>query len=88
VATVTATVPHNIPIGELANVNISQTGTVFDGNWQALSTGPTTMTYSLMTNPNNVQPLTGYLNMPLNLVAPQIPGAYLLFNLATLTFEF
>lgn len=67
VATATTASPHNIPIGQVANVRISQTNTVFDGNWQVLSTGPTTVTYALP-NPNENQPLAGQLSFPVNLV--------------------
>lgn len=67
VATATTASPHNIPIGQVANVRISQTNTVFDGNWQVLSTGPTKVTYALP-NPNENQPLAGQLSFPVNLV--------------------
>lgn len=87
VTTAILTVPHNVPIGGLANINVSETGSGFDGNWQALSTGPMMLTYSLMMNPNEATPLTGNVNFPLNLVAGYL-NASLMFDYPTQTFKF
>ena len=69
IATAITASAHNVPVGQLANIRISETGTAFDGNWQALATGPLTMTYALA-NPDENQPLSGQLSFDVNLVAP------------------
>lgn len=86
VATALTAAPHNVPVGQLANVYISQTGTAYDGAWQALATGANTMTWSLA-NPNQSQPLAGQLSFPLNIVAA-LGAGWMIFNYADMTFEF
>lgn len=86
VTTATLASPHNIPVGQVANVRISQTGTSFDGNWQVLATGPNTVTYALA-NPNENQPLAGQLSFPVNLVQA-LGGGWLVYWYDTQTFEY
>jgi hypothetical protein len=86
VATAVTASAHNVPIGQLANIRISQTGTGFDGNWQALATGPTTLTYAL-SNPDENQPLSGQLGFDVNLVAT-LGGGWLLYRNETQSFEY
>jgi hypothetical protein len=82
----TATV-HNVPIGQLANIRVSQSGTGFDGSWQALSTGADMLTYAL-SNPDENQPVTGQLSFDVNLVATLNLGGILLFHYDSSSFEF
>ena len=86
-ATATTTVPHNVPVGQLANIWVSQTDSPFDGGWQALSTSPTTLTYAL-DNPLEALPLNGVLSFPLNLVAGVVAGGWLLFHWDTQQLEY
>jgi hypothetical protein len=88
VATVALASPHNVPVGSVANVYISQTDSAFDGLYQALATGPTTFTYALATNPNESTPVSGLLTFPWNLVDGYIPGGWLVFNEPAQQFEF
>lgn len=84
-ATATTAVPHNVPVGGLANVQISQTDSPYDGHWQVLSTGPNTLTFAIP-NPNESQPLPGQLSFNLNLV-PAL-GGWLIFRYDVSQFEF
>lgn len=85
-ATATTMAAHNIPVGSVANVYISQTETDFDGAWQVLATGAMTVTYPL-NNPNENQPLAGMLSFPVNLVQA-LGNGWLLYDYATQTFEY
>lgn len=67
-ATALTSIPHNVLVGQLANIHISQTDSPYDGEWQVLSTGPQTLTFALP-NPNQSQPLGGQLSFNVNLVA-------------------
>lgn len=85
-ATITTEAPHNVPIGQLASVRVALTDSAFDGDWQVLSTGPTTLTYALG-NPSSNQPLTGQISFDLNIAAPLGAGR-LLYHYSTQQFEF
>lgn len=85
-ATIETATPHNVPLGQLANVYVSQTGTSFDGKWQALSVSETELTYAL-NNPDFVQPLPGSVSFPLNLVETANLGGFLLWDYSASTFE-
>lgn len=87
VAYVATSVNHNVPVGSVANVNISQTKSGLDGNVQVLSTGPTAFTYQLLADPG-VEPTSGVVNFSLNLVSGYILGGWLLFHYPTQQFEF
>lgn len=89
-AMITTSSAHNVPIGSVANVYVSHTDSDFDGEYAALSTGPTTMSYPLQANPLSTtgQPVNGTLSFNNNLVEQVIGGAYLLFRGATQTFEY
>ena len=76
-----------MPVGQLANIWVSQTDSPFDGGWQALSTSPTTLTYAL-DNPLEALPLNGVLSFPLNLVAGVVAGGWLLFHWDTQQLEY
>lgn len=85
-ATIVTAAPHNVPLAQLANVRVSNTGTAFDGLWQALSTGATTLTYGL-SDPLQALPASGTLDIPLNLVAGVIASGWLYYHEDTLQFE-
>jgi len=87
IASITTITPHNVPLGQVAAVWISQTDTVFDGAVQVLATGPSTLTYQLATNPNESNPVTGAVNFSLNLVDGYDIG-YFLYHYSTQQFEF
>jgi hypothetical protein len=87
VATVTLTSAHNVPVASLANMRISQTNGAFDGLYQALSTGPQTLTFQLPVNPNVSGPVTGKLDFPLDLLAGYGIGS-LYYHADTAQFEF
>jgi hypothetical protein len=73
VATAALTSPHNVPVGGLANMRISQTGTGFDGLYQGLAVDLETFTFPLTTNPQQSQPVTGKLDFPFDLLG-YLPG--------------
>jgi hypothetical protein len=85
-ATATTTLPHQVPVGQLANVWVSETGTPFDGAWQGLSTSATTLTFS-MPDPEQVAPVTGVVSFLLNLIGGLGLG-WLVFHYASQQFEF
>lgn len=81
--------PHNVPIGQLAKVWISQTGTEFDAGWLALSTGPQTLTIDELTPLDTSSTISGAVTVqPLNLVEGYIDDAYLIYHEETQNFEF
>lgn len=84
-AIATTVANHNVPVGTVVAIRASTGGTGFDGEYQALSTSPTTLAYSLPTNPNVVA--AGSVNFNLNLVATLGIG-WLLYREATMQFEF
>jgi hypothetical protein len=86
-ATVTTNTPHNIPLASIANARASQTSGQFDGSYAALSTGPTTMTFTLTTAPTAPLPVNGVWDFPLNLLAGYA-SAVLYFHAETQQFEF
>jgi hypothetical protein len=67
VAQVVVMANHNVPVGQVANIRISQSDTAYDGNWQALATAAQVMTYP-MPNPELSTSPSGLLDFPLNLV--------------------
>lgn len=70
IATAALTAPHNVPLGQVANIRISQSNTGFDGLYQALAVDAQTFTFTLVTNPLQAQPVTGKLDFPLDLLGP------------------
>jgi hypothetical protein len=78
--------PHNVPVGRLVNLYISQTDSSYDGAWQALATGPNTITFAL-SNPNESQPLGGQVNFNVNLVQ-SLGSGWLVYRYETQVFEF
>lgn len=88
IASAVTSSPHNVPVGSVANIVVSQTDSGFDGTYQALATDTDELTYQLATNPQQATPIGGAVNFNNNLVAPVIAGAYLLFRYSSQQFEF
>lgn len=89
VSTATATLgpPHYVPPGAVASIWVSRTGSGFDGGQTALSTGPYTLTFPLVSDPGVAQPASGAVQFPLNLVDGYIPNGWLLYHADTNQFE-
>jgi hypothetical protein len=93
-AIVTTAANHNVPIGWAANMRVSQTGTSFDGNYQALSTGRQTLIYPLQIRPQAPLPQSGVVSFDVNLVdgvtdsKGNFLGSFLLYHCDTQQFEF
>lgn len=87
-ATAVTSTSHNVPLGVPVNILVSETGLSYDGAWQGLATGPTTLTYTLTTSPNSAAPVQCNLEFPLNLVAGYLSNCYLFFYDATQSFEY
>jgi hypothetical protein len=85
-ATATTLTPHNVPLGQIAQVRMSETDSGFDGSVQALGTGPNTLDYTIA-NPNVAQPAVGIVDFALNLVASLQIG-WLLYHWELQQFEF
>ena len=79
VATVTSSLPHNVPVGWAVNINVGQSNSGFDGNFQGLSTGANTITYNLSSNPNESASITGNLNFLVNLIQGYIDDTLVFF---------
>ena len=86
VATVVTALNHNVPVGQIASARASQTGTGFDGFYNALSLGPTSMSYPLAVNPQTSP--QGTLSFPLNLVAGVLDNCFLFYSDTTQQFEY
>lgn len=80
VATITSSLAHNVPVGSVVNIDVSESGSGFDGQYQGLSTGPNTITYSLPTNPNQSASITGNLNFLVNLIEGYIDDLLVFFD--------
>lgn len=76
---------HNVPVGAVANINVSDTGIGYDGQFQALATDTNALTYGLAVNPG--QPGSGNLGQDVNLLAGYFTST-LVFRTATQQFEF
>lgn len=87
IATATASIAHNIPIGVVANIRIADTNSGFDGSYSALSVSTTSLTYPLLTDPAQAGLVTGQINFDLNLVGGYNIGT-LLWHDDTQTFEY
>lgn len=85
IATVVTSSNHNIPVGQNGAVNVSGTGLGYDGNYQALATGPTSLTYLLSSNPATTG--NGNVGQDVNLLAGYFTSS-LVFRQATQQFEY
>lgn len=87
-ATAALQAPHNVPIGAVANVEISGTDLGYDGAWRALAVDPVTLTFGLPADPGQYG-VTGNASQDVNLVATalnQATGAPY-FSTSTLVFR-
>lgn len=83
---VATAVAHNVPVGSLAMVRVSQTNLGFDGFYNALAVGPTQLTYELDVNPQAAA--QGTLSFPLNLVQGVLDDCFLFYSDTTQQFEY
>ena len=94
IAVATVTGLHSVPIGQCANIRVSQSGTGFDGNYTALSINPTSLTYGLTLAPAASLPQSGSVSFDMNLLdkvtlSDGTPvGGYLLYHYSTQQFEY
>ncbi|MHB8817014.1 MAG: hypothetical protein ACYDAE_27635 [Steroidobacteraceae bacterium] len=67
--TVTAALqaPHNVPVGAVANIEISDTGLGYDGSWRALAVDPLTLSFGLPADPGQYG-VTGNASQDVNLI--------------------
>jgi hypothetical protein len=65
---------HNIPVGSVANVEVTDTGLTYDGFWRALATDALTLTFQLPTDPTQYG-VTGNVSQDVNLIGGQ-PSSY------------
>jgi hypothetical protein len=79
--------PHNVPVGRVVTINVSQTGGVFDGDFSALVNGNHRLTWQT-SNPNAPTVVNGNVNFSWNLILGYVAGAYLLYHFDTQQFEF
>jgi hypothetical protein len=87
VATALLQEPHNVPIGGIAQIRMSETGSAFDGDVEALAVDEVTLTYPLGGNPDTVTPATGVADFALNLLAGLGIG-WLTYHWETQQFEY
>ena len=78
-AYVSLTSPHWIPIGAVANLTASDTGIAFDGQYQMLATGPSSLSYALASNPG-VSSATGSIAQNINFIAGYLNSAGKVFS--------
>lgn len=86
-ATAACAAPHWVPIGNSVNMNVSNTGTEYDGNQAAVATSLTNLSYQIG-NPEQTNIINGNVNFTWNLVSGYIPNAYLIFHWDTQQFEY
>jgi hypothetical protein len=88
IVTAAAQVPFNVPIGEVANLRISQSNdSPFDGEYEGLAIDTDTMTFPLATNPQQSIPIAATLSFDVDLLAGYNIGS-LYFHDDTQQFEF
>lgn len=66
-AYVSLTSPHWIPVGAVANLTASDTDIGFDGQYQMLATGPSSLSYALSISPGG--PVSGNIAQNINFIA-------------------
>lgn len=67
IATAALTQPHQVPVGAVAQITVSQTGLQYDGQFQALATDEQTLTYPLAVDPGE-DGAEGQVSFDLNLL--------------------
>jgi hypothetical protein len=65
---------HNVPVGAVANIEVSGTGLGYDGTWRAWAVDALTLAYTLPTDPGQYG-VTGNVNQDVNLLA-NTPSSY------------
>jgi hypothetical protein len=78
--------PHNIPVGAVANVDVSDTGLAYDGAQQVLAVDPMTLTFPLSTDPGQ-SGVTGNISQDVNLVGGYFKTSTLIYRPGTGQFE-
>jgi hypothetical protein len=73
--TASLTVPHNVPVGALADLRISNTGTGFDGKYRGEAVDEMTLTFDLSADPNQPVAINGTLSFDLDLLAGYVISA-------------
>jgi hypothetical protein len=76
---------HNVPVGQMAAIQVSGTGLGYDGSYQALASSRTTLMFVLAENPGS--PGSGNVGQDINLLAGYFSSS-LVFRGATQQFEF
>ena len=87
VATCVLSAPHNVPVAQVANARVYDSGTPFDGLYTMLSVDAETLTFQLPTNPVESVPVSGKVDFPLDLLAGYGIGS-LYFHSDIQCFEF
>ena len=73
-ATASLQAAHNIPIGAVANIEVTDTGLAYDGAWRAWAIDATTLAFTLQTDPGQYG-ITGNVSQDVNLIA-NTPSSY------------
>lgn len=84
-AAATTAANHNVPVGQMAAITASDTGVGYDGAYQALATGPSTLSYLLSSNPGTTA--TGNVSQDVDLLGGYFTSS-LVFREASQQFEF
>jgi len=85
-ATASLQAPHNVPVGSVANVDVSGTGLSYDGAWRALAVDAATLTFSLQVDPGRYG-VTGNVSQDVNLVGGYFQTSTLVFRTGTAQLE-
>lgn len=78
--------PHNVPIGSVANIDVSGTGLSYDGSWRALAVDAQTLTFTLQTDPGQYG-VTGNVSQDVNLVGGYFQTSTLVYRSGTQQIE-
>jgi hypothetical protein len=86
--TVTTDMPHGVLIGTVVVLTITNViPDTFNGVWSLVSTGPSTLTFQLVTNPGGPATSQGNIGRDMNLVAGYFSVSTLVFRQTTQQFE-
>lgn len=73
-ATASLTSAHNVPIGAVVNIDVTDTALTYDGTWRAWAVDPMTLAFTLQTDPGQYG-TTGNVAQDVNLIA-NTPSSY------------
>ena len=73
-ATASLTSAHNVPIGAVVSIDVTDTGLTYDGTWRAWAVDPMTLAFTLQTDPGQYG-ITGNVAQDVNLIA-NTPSSY------------